>query len=726
MPHLRVASARARAYLIASLALILVATAPSFAQIPVCGGKVACDNPLGASISHPSSARMCEEFEVVIDSPSGHEWIYAVTLPGLTPLRTWTERCGYGPGPCTSDVGGGTGYDWAPSINYRGPLHVRYLAAPVGADTIEFWLTYMGGSYTSHHYNTYNTRTSMSVVGAGRPNYVNLEVGDWRTPPVVPADGSAALPVSVRFMDSTCRGVKNARVTLTTSHGTLESGGMSGRHIEVITSSSGTIAATLRADVVPGVATVTASAAGATDSRPAYMYGLLLTAPAELPANGTSSGVVTAALDCNGTPPPIEDYLLNKITIGLSTSAGTLMLPGGTPAATVSGHPGPLGTLTASLQSTTEPQTANLRATSGGVEAFATTEFTGPKVRLTATRTEYRSVAAAHGLQGTPGSVPLGSQTPYRDEVEPTLYGISTINVSAALSGVKPVSGKQILLSSAQRDAVGSSFIDFPASVTTEADGTVQFTLKTTDLYEASIALPHIVVKATYAEDPTVVHELDVRTVNNFAAVLIRYNQAMGLGAVHDQAVQDAIALMAPSDRDLLEGLYPGLRNDLLASQAYGAAYPAITSRQDALLAGTSPWWQHRVLQFLNNLQWMSYYSATGSGDDRWLLNGLDWGPLFVEGDSHLATVMYPHSESWQGVHARVLDPWLEQQGFYYRYTDWKALLADPQLTRAGSGVKVQPHEFTPGTFGGSNGPSHHYPNNGREYYADVDAVPAP
>ncbi|MCU0256142.1 MAG: hypothetical protein MUF60_05325 [Vicinamibacterales bacterium] len=347
-------------------------------------------------------------------------------------------------------------------------------------------------------------------------------------------------------------------------------------------------------------------------------------------------------------------------------------------------------------------------------------------MRLTATRTEYRSVSGASGQQGTPGSLPLGSQTPYRDAVEPTRYGISTIEVTATLSGTTPASGKQILLSSVQRDAVGSSFIDFPASVTTGADGTVKFTLETRDLYRASLALPHIVLKATYAADPTVVHELDVKTVDNFAAVLARYNGSMGMGAVHDKAVQDAIALMSPSDKTLLEGLYPGLRNDLLASQAYGAAYPAVTSRQDELLAGTSPWWQHRVLQFLNNLQWTSYSSTVGSGDDRWLLNGLHYGPLFVEGDSHLAVVIYPQAESWQGGYARVLDPWLEQQGFYYGYAEWKALLADPQLTRAGSGVEVQPHEFTPGTFGGSNGPSQHYPINGEPYYEDVNAVPAP
>lgn len=725
MSRLLPARARARAILVLSLGILLAVSSLARAQIVVCGDKVVCDNPLGATVNHPSSARQCSEIDVVITSGNGHEWIYAQTNPGLAALRTFTERCGYGAGPCVSDAGGGTSSDWNPSIGYRGPLHVRYLVASGGAAAIEFWLKYMGPSYTSHHYNTYNTRTVMTVTDAGRSAYLNLEVGDWRTPAVIPADGASTIPVTAKLMDTSCR-AKVDFVDLRTTLGTLLADGQSGKSIRVRTKSDGTVSATLKADTTPGIADVSAAASGQLATAQAWMYGLVLSAPAELPANGTSSGLVTAALDCNGTPPPLDDYLRNKITIGISTSAGSLVLPGGKPAASVSGHPGPLGTLTASLQSTTEPQTANLRATSGGVEAFATTEFTGPKVRLTATRTEYLSVPGATGQQGTTGSLPLGSQTPYRDAVEPTRYGVSTIEVTATVTGTTPASGKQILLTSVQRDAVGSSFIEFPPSVTTGADGTVKFKLKTTDLYRASIALPHIVIKGTLAEDSSVFHELDVKTVDNFAEVLGRYNRSMGTGAVHDKAVQDAIALMSPSDEALLLGMYPGLRSDLLASQAYGAAYPAITSRQDELLAGTSPWWQHRVLQFLNNLQWTSYSSSVGSGDERWLLNGLHYGPLFVEGDSHLAVVLYPQAESWQGTHARVLDPWLEQQGFYYGYAEWKSILADPQLTRAGSGVDVQPHEFTPGTFGGTNGPSQHYPNNGEPYYADVDAVPAP
>ena len=264
---------------------------------------VVCGNPLGASIRHPGSAHQCSEIEVVIDSPEGHEWIYAQTNPGLGALRTWTENCGWSAGPCVSDAGGGTSSDWNPSIGYRGPLHVRYLVASGGAQAIEFWLSNMGPNYTQHHYNTYLTRTQMTVTDGGRSAYLNMEVGDWRTPPVVPADGASTIPVTAKLMDTSCR-AKVDFVDLRTTLGTLLADGQSGKTIRVRTKTDGTVSATLRADTTPGVADVSAAAAGQLATGKAYMYRLQLSAPAELPANGTSSGIVTATLDCNGSPPP--------------------------------------------------------------------------------------------------------------------------------------------------------------------------------------------------------------------------------------------------------------------------------------------------------------------------------------------------------------------------------------------------------------------------------------
>lgn len=690
--------------------------------------NVVYGNPYGASLSHPGSAKQCQEIDVSMTSTSGHEWIYAHSSPGLRVLRTFTERCGYGAGPCSSDAAAGTSSDWAPPINYRGPIHIRYLVNGAGASAVEWWMTYMGPSYTSHHYSTYEARTSMAITDAGKPYYLELEAGAWNAPPVIPADGASTTAITVRFMGSNCNALVGD-VALSTNLGTLTSGGSSGKTIIVRTSSSGTASATLVADTTAGVATITATANGATASDRAYMYGLALTAPAEIPADGTSSKVVTVALDCNGAPPPIDDFLRNKITIALSTSAGTLVLPGGTPAASVSGHPGPLGTITASLQSTTTPQTANLRATSGGVEAFAATEFTGPKVTLAAQRTEYWSVPSGHGLQGSPTSIPVvgTARVPFRDVVEPSRYGRSTVEFTATLSlGTTSASGKQILLSSVQRDAVGGSFITFPASVTTGADGTVKFIFQTEDLYDAASALPHIILKATYAADPTVVTEFDVTTIDNLAAVQARYEAALGAGAVRDDDVVAAIDRMAMHDKDLLLSQYPGVRSDLLASGAYSDAYPVAAARHDDLMASTSPWWQYQVLSFLNNLQWTSYWSTTGGGDDRWLLNGLHYAPLFVEGDRHLAVVVYPQGKSWSSGSARVFDPWIEQQATTYSYTAWTGILASPELQRLGSGVNVQTTEFTPGTFGGSGSPSDHFPANGDPYYADVDAVPQP
>ena len=265
-----------------------------------------------------------------------------------------------------------------------------------------------------------------------------------------------------------------------------------------------------------------------------------------------------------------------------------------------------------------------------------------------------------------------------------------------------------------QRDAVGSSFIDFPPSVTTGADGTVKFTLKTTNLYKASIALPHIVLKATYAADPTVTHELDVKTIDNLGALLGRYNTSLGSGPVHDKAVEDAIAMMAPSDKARLEGLYPGLRNDLLASQAYGAAYPPSRPVPDRFLEGTSRGGNGEVLQFLNNVQWTSLSSTTGSGDDRWLLNGLDYGPLFVEGDKPPGRGALSAGRELAGRPRARARPVARAEAYYYSYTDWKSKLADPQLLAPARPAWTCSHTSShQARSPETNGPSQHYPING-------------
>lgn len=134
------------------------------------------------------------------------------------------------------------------------------------------------------------------------------------------------------------------------------------------------------------------------------------------------------------------------------------------------------------------------------------------------------------------------------------------------------------------------------------------------------------------------------------------------------------------------------------------------------------------MLSLLNNLQVDELTGSTsGSGDERWLLNGLHFAPLFVEGDCHLAVVVYPQGESWSGADARVFDPWIQQQATTPTPTRCgRGCSRAPNSRTSDSGVDVQTQEFTPGTFGGSSGPSDHYPANGKPDHADVNAVPAP
>ncbi len=169
---------------------------------------------------------------------------------------------------------------------------------------------------------------------------------------------------------------------------------------------------------------------------------------------------------------------------------------------------------------------------------------------------------------------------------------------------------------------------------------------------------------------------------------------------------------------------------------AGGAFKPLLgQDRVNQCIRHTAPYYQREVLAFMHGLQWGQ---LIGSTDVRWLLNGLDWGPLFVEGTFHLAAVLYPRIDlgrteaEWgaKAEFARVLDPWIEQRATFYTWPEWMSQLADPSL-RVGvptqpAVVRVQTKEYIDGQFGGTATPSHFYPANHWNYYRSDETVPEP
>jgi hypothetical protein len=174
------------------------------------------------------------------------------------------------------------------------------------------------------------------------------------------------------------------------------------------------------------------------------------------------------------------------------------------------------------------------------------------------------------------------AQVPFRDVVEPSLYGRSTVEFTAALSlGASSSSGKQILLTSPQRDAVGAGFIDFPASVTTTADGTVKFKLTTDDLYDATIALPHHARGHVPPTRPCRPSSTSGRS--NFAMGAGALKTALGAGPSATTTWSNDCADVAARPR-LLPSAYAGVRGDLLASGAFSDAYAVAAARHDDFL----------------------------------------------------------------------------------------------------------------------------------------------
>ena len=288
-----------------------------------------------------------------------------------------------------------------------------------------------------------------------------------------------------------------------------------------------------------------------------------------------------------------------------------------------------------------------------------------------------------------------------------TRYGGTNVTATVKLSypglGSTSVAGKTVNLTSPEQDALGTSYIVFEqggsavTSVTTDANGEAPIEVLIKDLWLAAASAPtSITVTAELAEDTSVTANLVITVTDNREAVLGRYltSPLIGEGPVLGDEVDHWVNLNLSADGltrfNALSG-WPGLQNDVLASGAYGT-YPG---GNDPFVKHTAPWYQHQILVFFHELQW-GPISGPGYTDDRWLLNGLDWGPLYVEGGIHVAVVFYPRTGdgSWgsefddRALQARILDPWPTQNpgNSVYTWSQWRTLLADRTLRRAGRG----------------------------------------
>jgi adhesin/invasin len=195
-------------------------------------------------------------------------------------------------------------------------------------------------------------------------------------PTSIPADGSSSSLITATLKDSTGAAVTpGTSVTFTTDLGTFSGGGTS---ITVATSDdTGMVSVSLISSTTAGSAAVTATSSGVSQTIYVSMGGdivyiALVADPTSIPADGSSSSLITATLK-DSTGAAVTPGTSVTFTTNLGTFSG-----GGT--STTVATADDTGIVSVSLISSTTTGTATVTATSNGVTQSVNVNFSGSVV----------------------------------------------------------------------------------------------------------------------------------------------------------------------------------------------------------------------------------------------------------------------------------------------------------------------------------------------------------
>lgn len=198
--------------------------------------------------------------------------------------------------------------------------------------------------------------------------------------------------------------------------------------------------------------------------------------------------------------------------------------------------------------------------------------------------------------------------------------------------------------------------------------------------------------QAQSSEDPCKIKDFlefdcipkDLDRLRKFSEFRSRYLNNLPVGSAEDGGV-------GASPGGVAKMIAPGQANNLL--YAAGAKSSMAGNYQD------------------KGLQWLLSLYFSQDSTDKSLIEGLDFGPIQIEGGAHQAVVVYQTGTDWRtsGV---VLDPWLEQKPQFYPIDEWDDLyVSSPEPSMGNIG---RPAGFYKGLFATTpddNG-KWKYPNN--------------
>jgi hypothetical protein len=247
---------------------------------------------------------------------------------------------------------------------------------------------------TAQVIGTYNVMTSLiadttpgkalvTCKSGGVTQAITVEIGDMpaatiklsANPTKIAADGKSSSTITATVTDNGGKPVVNGTtVNFTTTLGTFKNGLQS--ISEAISNDSGTVDVSLMSGTTSGIATVTATSNGVTqainveigNTQTPEVAGITLTAnPTKIPADGTSSSLIKAALvDSAG------QAAINGTTVTFTTTLGVFSNNTTTISATVSNG---LGTVSVSLIAGKDSGIATVVCSSNGVSQSVTVQI---------------------------------------------------------------------------------------------------------------------------------------------------------------------------------------------------------------------------------------------------------------------------------------------------------------------------------------------------------------
>lgn len=427
--------------------------------------------------------------------------------------------------------------------------------------------------------------------------------------------------------------------------------------------------------------------------------------PTTVQADGTSAATLIATLMRGNQP-------LSFKNLRLTSTAGRVQKATNDTSSPYTYSTGANGQAKAVLISEKTPCQAIATAEWEDLTASAELEFAQFQLSLECNEVQYTRVPHPHFGMTTTVKKPV-SQQPIV-----TKYGRSEFSVRLRFTGpadASELANKVVELSSLEKIMFGADYIDFPDQVTTDARGESVFNVGVEDLWRLSTPPAEINIAAILHENSSVVGNLDIVVFDNAAAILDLYLQVIPVGPIWGNVILEQQGLLgAIIDTHKWMVMRTSMAGHINNALASGLFKWAPNNWDDQFNAFTCGDYQNRVLSLLGDLHFNREIEFVQTD---YLLNGLDYGPLFENGGLHVAAMMYPrktdgHWEWWDN-DTWILDPWLEQKPRYYTWTEWMDRLKSKNFT-IDLDLPILPWSI--GMVGSGSLYNSSYPANGLDY----------